>query len=174
MIITTVPITTVPEDHLGRGRARRGRRRSRGEKPFSRGGFRVAVLLSATPSTASGLVCGRSTKRLLHALQPQQVTIDRRDALAGHVQNRSSGGGRRPASMVPPWLPRRLIVFKARTDREIEGAFASAAGQRASAIIISADPFFTSLSDQLVALAARHSLPAIYPFRRYTQAGGLM
>jgi putative ABC transport system substrate-binding protein len=67
-----------------------------------------------------------------------------------------------------------LIVFTARTDREIEGAFASAAGQRASAIIISADPFFTSLSDQLVALAARHSLPAIYPFRRYTQAGGLM
>jgi putative tryptophan/tyrosine transport system substrate-binding protein len=67
-----------------------------------------------------------------------------------------------------------LIVFKARTEGEIEGAFASAAGQRAGAIIISADPFFTSLSGQLVALAARHSLPAVYAFRRYTETGGLM
>jgi putative ABC transport system substrate-binding protein len=67
-----------------------------------------------------------------------------------------------------------LIAFKARTEREIEGAFASAAGQRVSAIIISADPFFTSLSGQLVALAARHSMPAVYPFRRYPESGGLM
>jgi putative ABC transport system substrate-binding protein len=67
-----------------------------------------------------------------------------------------------------------LIVLKARTEREIEAAFASAAGQGASAITIGADPFFTSLSDQLVALAARHSLPAVYPFRQYTRAEGLM
>jgi ABC-type uncharacterized transport system substrate-binding protein len=67
-----------------------------------------------------------------------------------------------------------LIVLKARTEREIEAAFASAAGQGASAITISADPFFTSLSGQLVALAARHSLPAVYPFRQYIRAEGLM
>ena len=67
-----------------------------------------------------------------------------------------------------------LIVVQAHAQRDLDAAFGSAVRQRASAIMISPDALFTSLSDQLVALAARHSLPAIYPFRRYVSAGGLM
>jgi ABC-type uncharacterized transport system substrate-binding protein len=67
-----------------------------------------------------------------------------------------------------------LIIVQARAERDLDAAFSSAVRQRANAIMISPDALFTSLGGQLVALAARHSLPAIYPFRRYTRAGGLM
>src|SRR5262245_12006398 len=67
-----------------------------------------------------------------------------------------------------------LIVLEARTERDIEAAFDFAARQRASGILVSADPLFTSLSSQLVTLAGRHGLPAVYPFRQYTHVGGLM
>jgi len=67
-----------------------------------------------------------------------------------------------------------LVVLEARTERDIEAAFSFAARQQASGMLVSADPLFTSLSGQLVALAGRYSLPAVYPFRQYAHAGGLM
>ena len=41
-------------------------------------------------------------------------------------------------------------------------------------MLISADPFFTIRRDQIVALAARHGLPVVYPWKEYTEVGGLM
>jgi putative ABC transport system substrate-binding protein len=68
----------------------------------------------------------------------------------------------------------RLIIANASTGRDFEPAFALFVQQRASALIVSADPFFNSQRDRIVALAARHALPAIYEWREFTEAGGLM
>jgi putative tryptophan/tyrosine transport system substrate-binding protein len=68
----------------------------------------------------------------------------------------------------------RLIVASASAERDFEPAFALLVQQRSNALMISPDPFFNSRRDQIVALAARHALPAIYDLREYAVAGGLM
>jgi len=67
-----------------------------------------------------------------------------------------------------------MLSLKASDEREFEPAFTEAVKERADALVISADPFFTSRRAQLVELAARHSLPTAYPWREYIEAGGLM
>ena len=68
----------------------------------------------------------------------------------------------------------RLIVTNASADRDFAPAFALLIQERAGALLVAADPFFNSRRDQIVALAARHSVPAIYEWREYAEAGGLM
>jgi len=69
----------------------------------------------------------------------------------------------------------RLHVLHASAEAEFEAAFATAAQLRAAALVISgADPVFGSHAAQLGALALRHSVPAIYQFREFAAAGGLM
>jgi len=68
----------------------------------------------------------------------------------------------------------RLIIANASAERDFEPAFALLVQQRSSALMISSDPFFNSRRDQIVALAARHAVPAIYEWREFAEAGGLM
>jgi putative tryptophan/tyrosine transport system substrate-binding protein len=68
----------------------------------------------------------------------------------------------------------QVHVLRASTEREIDAAFTRMGQLPAGALVIAGDPFFGSRLDQLVALAARHAIPAIYPFRTYPDAGGLM
>jgi ABC-type uncharacterized transport system substrate-binding protein len=68
----------------------------------------------------------------------------------------------------------KLQVASASTDNEIAAAVANLVQQGAGALLIAADPFLTSRIDLLVGLAARYALPAIYPYRDITSAGGLM
>ncbi|HVY56373.1 MAG TPA: ABC transporter substrate-binding protein [Xanthobacteraceae bacterium] len=67
-----------------------------------------------------------------------------------------------------------LIVLSASTENEIESAFNRAAEQKAAAILVSADPFFTSRRTQIVACAERTRIPTAYPWREYSDAGGLV
>ena len=68
----------------------------------------------------------------------------------------------------------RLLLLNASTTDEIEAAFRTLVEQRADAFLLGTDPFFMTVRDQLVALANRYALPAIYPFREDAAAGGLM
>ena len=68
----------------------------------------------------------------------------------------------------------KMLAMTAATESEFEPAFAQAVAQQAEAILISADPFFNSKRTQLIALAARHRMPAAYPWREYALAGGMM
>ena len=69
---------------------------------------------------------------------------------------------------------RQLRTVNASTVGEIDKAFAAIAGQHAEALLVASDPFFLTRRDQFAALAARHSIVAIYPFREFVAAGGLM
>jgi putative ABC transport system substrate-binding protein len=71
-------------------------------------------------------------------------------------------------------IGRRIEVFYARSNREIDVAFASIVRKQASAVIIGPDVLLNNRSVQLVVLASRHALPAIYPWREAVEIGGLM
>jgi putative ABC transport system substrate-binding protein len=68
----------------------------------------------------------------------------------------------------------QLVVGYAGTDSDLEPAFASFSQQRVGAVLVSNSPFYASRTEQLAALAARHALPAIFPWREFALAGGLM
>jgi putative ABC transport system substrate-binding protein len=71
-------------------------------------------------------------------------------------------------------LSRQLVVVNARTDRDLETAFATFSQQHVGAILVSDNTLFNRRTEQLAALAARHALPTIFPFREFALAGGLM
>jgi putative ABC transport system substrate-binding protein len=68
----------------------------------------------------------------------------------------------------------KLTVLSAVTENDFDRVFASLAQQRGDALFVSADPFFASKRDHLVALAAQHAMPTTYEFREFVEAGGLM
>jgi putative tryptophan/tyrosine transport system substrate-binding protein len=71
-------------------------------------------------------------------------------------------------------LGQKLLVVKASTEGDLDAAFSTLVRERVAALFVDIDPFFQDRREQLVALAARHALPAIYPLREFAMAGGLM
>jgi putative ABC transport system substrate-binding protein len=71
-------------------------------------------------------------------------------------------------------IGQRTLMLTATTETEIDTAFATLAQQRVGALMVCADPFFDVRRERIVALAARYRVPAIYHWREYVVAGGLM
>ena len=71
-------------------------------------------------------------------------------------------------------LGQSLVVLHGGSDESIDASFAALTQQHVAALMVGADPFFDTRRDRLIALAARHQVPAIYQFREYALAGGLM
>jgi putative ABC transport system substrate-binding protein len=68
----------------------------------------------------------------------------------------------------------QLPILKASSESEIGAAFTSVVQLHAAGLVVSADQFYSSRREQLVALASRHAVPAIYESREYTASGGLI
>ena len=71
-------------------------------------------------------------------------------------------------------IGQRLFVAKASNDGELNTAFTSLLEQQVGALLVAADPYFDTRRDLLIAFAAKNKLPAIYQFREYAVAGGLI
>ena len=67
-----------------------------------------------------------------------------------------------------------LHIFRANSEREIEVAYDEISKLRAAALVVAGEPFFDSQRDRLVALSARHTIAAVYAWREYVLAGGLI
>src|SRR5262249_49490360 len=108
---------------------------------------------------------------LVHELVPTATTI----ALLVNPSNPPAAEAEtRDAQTAARTLGLQLHVFHASTDREFDTVFASLAQMRAVVLVIGSDAFFNSRSEQLAALALRHPVPAIYQYREFAAAGGLM
>ncbi len=68
----------------------------------------------------------------------------------------------------------QMQIFNVTSSREIDAAFATLVRERVDTVFVSSGSFFTDRRVQLVLLATRHAIPAIYPFRDFAEAGGLM
>ena len=71
-------------------------------------------------------------------------------------------------------LHQKILLLEARNDSELEAAFAALTEQHAAALVVGADFFLISRRDKLVQMTATRKVPAVYPLREFTAAGGLM
>src|SRR5262249_7895590 len=123
-----------------------------------------------TGVTTIAVELGQKRLELLRDLLPKAVAI-------GFLMNPSSPN---TAFDLPDMqvaarrLGLELIVANARDEREIDTAFSDLMQQRADALVVQPEPFLFSRRNQLVALAARFAVPAIYFEREFPTAGGLM
>jgi putative ABC transport system substrate-binding protein len=119
----------------------------------------------------SGSQLGAKHAELLHELIPSATTI----ALLVNPANATQADEQTKLTEIAAHkFGMRLHIVNASTESELGKAFASLAEQRAEALIIGGDPFFTSQRNRLIDLAARHALPAVYNLRAFVEAGGLM
>jgi putative ABC transport system substrate-binding protein len=68
----------------------------------------------------------------------------------------------------------RLVVLDARTEVDIDATFASLQSKGVDALLVTTNPFYEGRRDDIVALAKRHSVPVMYPWREYLASGGLI
>jgi putative ABC transport system substrate-binding protein len=68
----------------------------------------------------------------------------------------------------------QILILSAGNDSDLDSAFAALVQQKAEALLVQSDPFFNARPDKIVALATRYAIPAIYQWRDFPAAGGLM
>jgi putative ABC transport system substrate-binding protein len=107
---------------------------------------------------------------LLHELLPATASI----ALLANPTNPVAAQETASLDDAARALGLRMRVLEARTPSEIAAAFETLPGVRAGALVVSSDPLFTNQRSQILALAARQAVPAIYAYRLFPAAGGLI
>jgi putative tryptophan/tyrosine transport system substrate-binding protein len=123
-----------------------------------------------TGVTAFDTVIAAKRLELLRKLKPDAAII----ALLRNPNSPVDAGEMHDLMEAAASLGCRIEIVTASTESELEAAFASMASKGARAMTISTDPFFFGVRGRVIELAGRHALPAIYDFREYVAAGGLM
>jgi putative ABC transport system substrate-binding protein len=115
---------------------------------------------------------GLEAKRLglLHELVPNAGTL----AVLVHPEYSGVETQLRDVQEAAPRLGVQLIIVRANMESEFNPAFSAVVQRKAAALQVCASPFFNTKRRQLVLRAARHALPAIYEWREFAEAGGLM
>jgi putative ABC transport system substrate-binding protein len=108
--------------------------------------------------------------QLLHELVPAAIVI----GFLVNPNNPATDAETRDIKDAARSLGLQVGILDASTERELDSAFAGFVKNPSSALVVSTDIFFTHRRDRLVALSARHALPASYAWREYVVAGGLM
>jgi putative ABC transport system substrate-binding protein len=124
-----------------------------------------------TGTTAILLELAQKWLQLLHDLVPTANTfallVNPTSRVLAEAQSQDLGEAARTLGL-------QLHVLRASTDSELNSAFATLAQLRVGGLVISSDAFFYTRTAQLAALAARHAVPAIFGFREFPAAGGLI
>jgi putative tryptophan/tyrosine transport system substrate-binding protein len=146
---------------------------------FVYGGDPVELGLIASLARPGGNLTGVSIQlselvpkrlELISELVPRAAVI----GLLVNPNNTSTERMVRDAQEAAPVKGVQLVILKAGTENEIESAFASLVQLNVGALVVGADAFFNSRREQFVALALRHTVPAIYEWREFAAAGGLI
>jgi len=146
---------------------------------FVYGGDPVELGLVASFARPGGNLTGVSIQvaelvpkrlQLLSELVPAARVI----ALLANPKNPSAARMTRDVQQAAHAKNLQLPILQAATESEIDSAFATLVQLQAGALVVGAGAFFNSRREQLVALAARHMVPAIYEWREFAEAGGLI
>jgi len=132
----------------------------------------AGAVVEQSPAAVAALTIELDAKRLelLHDLVP---AVERIGVLVN--PNRPASETQvREIEAAGRTLGQQLIIVRLGGDRDFDPAFAELKQQNAGALLVSADPFFTGSRERIVALAARHALPAVYQWRDFAVAGGLL
>ena len=71
-------------------------------------------------------------------------------------------------------IGQKIVILEASNERDVDAAFATLVQRQIGALLVASDPFFSNRRNQILALASRYSVPAIYYLREFAAAGGLM
>ena len=107
---------------------------------------------------------------LLRELVPQAATI----GVLLNPTNPDADFQREGVETAATAIGVKLRIFHASSEDDLDRAFAALVQERADALLVGNDTFFVNQREQIVTLAVRHGLPAIYTFRSFAEAGGLM
>jgi putative ABC transport system substrate-binding protein len=125
---------------------------------------------NATGVTIFGPAAVTKRLQLLHEIVPQAPVI----AFLMNAGNPNSNIEMSAAQTAASSLGKRIVVFTASSEAELDAAFGSMAQPRIGALLGASDPFLFSRRDRLASLAARHRIPAMYYLSEFARAGCLM
>jgi putative ABC transport system substrate-binding protein len=124
-----------------------------------------------TGTTTLTLEVGSKWLQLLHEMVPTATTFA---LLVNPTSPNLADAQSKDLQAAARNLGLQIHVLEASTDRDVDTAFATLVRRRAGGLVISSDSFLFARGEQLAALAVRHAVPAIFGFREFATAGGLM